>query len=158
KASVAEAVPKVPASLLVATAATGSSPASASAGSVRRPPPPAMASTKPEAKPARANMTRSRKDIPRACALRVVNPQSGAIIGDEHGQQACGLRRTGVFAHQMLAAGRLEERLAGAIHPGRSGGGVLRSDRARDDKGHDAAGMMMFWRFASWPIVDEKGG
>ena len=54
KARVAEPEPNVLASLLVATAATGSSPASASAGNVSNPPPPATASTKPDAKPTSA--------------------------------------------------------------------------------------------------------
>src|SRR4051794_14323489 len=53
---VAEAVPKMPCSLLVPSAATGGNPASSRAGMVISPPPPAIESTKPAAKAAKASM------------------------------------------------------------------------------------------------------
>ena len=49
KVQVADAAPTAPCTLLVATALTGSKPKTSKAGTVMRPPPPAMASTQPAA-------------------------------------------------------------------------------------------------------------
>ena len=55
KVQVAEAVPTLPCTLLVAMAETGSIPAASSAGTVISPPPPAIASTNPAASAAAHN-------------------------------------------------------------------------------------------------------
>jgi len=54
--------------------------------------------------------------------------QLGAVIGDEDGEQARGLRRAGVLTDEMLAARRLEEGLASLVDSGRPGRRVLSPD------------------------------
>src|SRR5579863_6646355 len=90
--------------------------------------------------------------------LRIVDPQGRAVVGDEYGEQTRGLLRTCVFAHEMLAAGRLEEGFAGAVNPRWTGRGVLRSYRARYDESHDAARAVMLWGLASGFILHEERG
>jgi hypothetical protein len=70
---------------------------------------------------------------PPAKASPVINPQNRAV-GDEDGQQTGRLRGACVFAHEMLAAGRLVEGFARMVDPRRSGGGILRSDAPETTK------------------------
>src|SRR5437868_6374891 len=58
----------------------------------------------------------------------------------------------------MLAAGRLEEGLAGLVNLGRSGCRVLRADLACQHIGHHAAGVMMADRLAAGCVVHQYGG
>src|SRR5258708_3158585 len=91
-------------------------------------------------------------------SLLLERRQLRAIIGNENREQACGFRRAGVLADEMLAAGRLEERLTGLVDLGRSGRRVLRADLACQHIGHHAAGVMMADRLATGCVVHQYGG
>jgi hypothetical protein len=64
-------------------------------------------------------------------------------IAPRHGQQAGRLGCARILADEVLAAGRLEEALAGFVDLDWSGRRVLGSDRTREHIGEDAAGMVV---------------
>ena len=80
-----------------------------------------------------------------------------AVVGDEDGEQARGLRSTRIFADEMFTAGRLEEALASFVDFGRPSRGIFRPDCAREHIDKDAACMMMPCRLSARRVADEDG-
>src|SRR5258708_16530413 len=78
-------------------------------------------------------------------------------IGDENSEQAGWFSCARVLANQMLAAFRFKETLACMVNPDRAGRGILGTNRTREDKYKNTAGVFMLARFSAPRIAYLNG-